>query len=114
MIFFNVVISTSVFTHLSLEAQQLWVNEVNRILKTGGVFAFTLHGKHHAVTRLTKKEFELRNKDGVVVRASVEEGSKFFGAFHRADFVETTLIKPLTVLEFIEGTAQQDIWITQK
>ncbi len=112
--FFDVVISTSVFTHLSLALQQEWVKEVNRVLKTGGIFAFTLHGKYHASTRLTKKEFEHCNSNGVVIRGKVEEGSKLFGSFHRADFVEKTLIKPLTVLEFIEGTAQQDIWIAQK
>jgi len=42
---FDAVIAVSVMTHLKREVQRLWLRELARILRPGGVFAATLHGE---------------------------------------------------------------------
>jgi SAM-dependent methyltransferase len=41
----DAVLSYSVFTHLSREAQQAWLSEMQRILKPGGLFLASIHGE---------------------------------------------------------------------
>jgi SAM-dependent methyltransferase len=46
--YFDVVYCLSVFTHLSESMQDLWIGELRRILKPGGVLVLTVHGKNAA------------------------------------------------------------------
>lgn len=41
---FEVVVGVSVFTHLSRNYQELWLKEVRRVLKPGGLFLASTHG----------------------------------------------------------------------
>ena len=45
--YFSAVLSVSVFTHLPEEMQFAWISEIRRILRPGGVFVATLHGRHY-------------------------------------------------------------------
>ncbi|MCC7165191.1 MAG: class I SAM-dependent methyltransferase [Anaerolineae bacterium] len=45
---FDLIMSYSVFTHLSREAQQAWLSEMQRILKPGGLFLASVHGESAA------------------------------------------------------------------
>ena len=44
--YFDVVYCFSVFTHLNEPMQDLWIEELRRVLKPGGVLALTVHGKN--------------------------------------------------------------------
>jgi len=44
--YFDVVYCFSVFTHLNESMQDLWIDELHRILKPGGVLVLTVHGKN--------------------------------------------------------------------
>ncbi|MEO6903062.1 MAG: class I SAM-dependent methyltransferase [Bacteroidia bacterium] len=44
--FFDIVYCISVFTHFNELSFQNWMKEVSRILKKGGLFILTLHGKN--------------------------------------------------------------------
>jgi SAM-dependent methyltransferase len=43
--YFDVVYCLSVFTHLNESMQDLWIEELSRILKPGGVLLLTIYGK---------------------------------------------------------------------
>ena len=43
--YFDAVYCLSVFTHLNESMQDLWIQELNRILKPGGVLLLTIYGK---------------------------------------------------------------------
>jgi SAM-dependent methyltransferase len=43
--YFDVVYCLSVFTHLNESLQDLWIEELSRILKPGGVLLLTIYGK---------------------------------------------------------------------
>jgi len=47
---FNMVYALSVFTHLKLDLQFLWVWELYRVLKPGGIAFLTLHGNSYFPT----------------------------------------------------------------
>lgn len=43
--YFDVVYCLSVFTHINESMQDLWIQELNRILRPGGVLLLTIYGK---------------------------------------------------------------------
>lgn len=48
---FDVVMAISIFTHLDEEGQLLWLGEMDRLLRPGGVLIASTHGSHLTVTR---------------------------------------------------------------
>jgi len=48
--FFDVVYCLSVFTHLDEQMQDLWLTELKRILKPGGIVILTVHGERAAAS----------------------------------------------------------------
>lgn len=49
---FDVVLACSVMTHLSRRAQRVWLTEIARVLRCGGVFVATVHGRTAAAAAL--------------------------------------------------------------
>ena len=67
--YFDVVYCLSVFTHLNESMQDLWIQELSRILKPGGVLLLTIYGK--GVTEgLDEETKSALNLDGLVHRRS--------------------------------------------
>jgi SAM-dependent methyltransferase len=48
--YFDVVCCFSVFTHLDERLQDIWLREIKRILKPGGIVILTVHGERAAAT----------------------------------------------------------------
>jgi SAM-dependent methyltransferase len=42
---FDAIVAVSVMTHLRREVQRLWLQELARVLRPGGIFVATLHGQ---------------------------------------------------------------------
>lgn len=86
---FDMIYLISVFTHLSLETQKLWIQEFKRILRRGGYLMVTLHGElyvRNAFGHLSEY-FSTFSHVGYVEEghASVEGGNRY-RSFHRYDF----------------------------
>jgi len=110
---FDVVYGISIFTHLSKEAHEAWLNELVRVLKPGGILFITLHGKAFR-DKLTPAEQQLFDSDHLVVRGQVTEGHRTYTAFHPAKWVQIWALS-LTTLEHIQGgVGEQDVWIFKK
>jgi SAM-dependent methyltransferase len=83
---FDLIYLVSVFTHLSLDTQRLWIEEARRLLKAQGILFITLHGGIYvevAKPSLTGRFLE----NGYCELANEDEGSSTFNTFHRPDFV---------------------------
>lgn len=87
---FDMIYLISVFTHLSLETQKLWIQEFKRILRRGGYLLVTLHGELYVRNTFDQKDehFHVFMRAGYVEegQASVEGGNRY-RSFHRHDFV---------------------------
>ena len=60
---FDLMLASSVFTHIPLETQELWLAEMQRILRPGGIFICSVLGQNHANLLLGEAEIEeLKNK----------------------------------------------------
>ncbi len=85
---FDVVFAVSVFTHLSLESQRAWVDELRRVLRPGGVLVITLHGESY-VPHIFPGHPEVRDelrRNGHVVTAVGDIGSNQFASLHTRGF----------------------------
>ena len=60
---FDLMLASSVFTHIPLETQELWLAEMQRILRPGGIFICSVLGQNHANLLLGEAEIkELKTK----------------------------------------------------
>jgi ubiquinone/menaquinone biosynthesis C-methylase UbiE len=113
---FDLVYLISIFTHLEIETQKFWINELSRVLKPGGFLLFTYHGSnyHH----LLPPEAHARASDGEIVVMQAEmEGSNACATFHSERSIRRALADRLEVVDFVpEGMvgAHQDIALLRK
>ena len=111
---FDIILSISIFTHLSEKNHIEWFNELLRIARQNAIILFSTHGNAF-LNKLSKKEIDKFNNGELVVRGKTREGHRTFSAFHTPEYIKK-LISPNEILEFIEGgksnrKPQQDIWI---
>ena len=55
---FDLMLASSVFTHIPLETQESWLAEMQRILRPGGIFICSVLGQNHANLLLDEAEIE--------------------------------------------------------
>lgn len=119
---FDVIYCVSLFTHLDEPAQDQWLREMARILKPGGMFVTTAHGRHTLVSCTTAERAQLQ-RDGFVYRVDRRGRFKVDGlpdfyqtAFHTRAYVAAHWGSVLPIVRHIEGglNGQQDIVIMRK
>jgi SAM-dependent methyltransferase len=62
---FDVIYALSVFTHIPLELQRSWLQELGRVLRPGGYLLCTVHGNSYA-NQLNAHDHERLEQDGAV------------------------------------------------
>jgi SAM-dependent methyltransferase len=92
--YFDVVYCLSVFTHLNESMQDLWIEELSRILKPGGVLLLTIYGK--GVTEGLDEEAKgLLKLNGFVHRSSRKLRGLvpdwYQTTWHSRDYIENRL-----------------------
>jgi len=114
---FDCVYAISVFTHLSEKMHYLWMQELLRIVKPGGVLIFTTQGDGY-VDALLPDERSRYDAGNIVVRGKVEEGKKHYCAFHPPRFITGELLKGHDVLKHLPSPIDyelfQDLWVLRK
>lgn len=115
--FFDLIIGISLFTHFSEKGHIQWLNEVYRILKSGGIALITTQGLSYR-RKLSKAEKQVFDKGHLVVRSYFSEGNRLFSAFQPTGFIERQIVNIFDVIRYIPGSAErafeQDIWLLQK
>lgn len=101
--YFDGLYMLSVFTHLRLDTQNLWIREMARIMKPGGVALVTFHDEHHANGTPAIKV--LLEKNGFFVRNDFSEGSNFMGTFQTQAFIKAQFEADFETLEIVDSTA---------
>ena len=61
---FDLMLASSVFTHIPLETQELWLAEMQRILRPGGIFICSVLGQFHASVLLSPEEVNKLKTEG--------------------------------------------------
>ena len=119
---FDLIVLASVFTHLSLENQRAWLDEIHRLLAPAGHALITLHGAIYAGLLFDEATALKFNADGYVERAVGPEGANSYSTFHSERFARTLFSRFGSVTFFprgVEGTiarafplaAQQDVYV---
>lgn len=115
--FFDLIYARSVFTHLSEELQFKWIAEIKRILKPGGVFYFTTHGKK-TIHNLTNEERNKFFNDEIVLHNYFDEGDNKFSTYQSFGWTTKNLLNDFSLLLFEEGKdlphLAQDIYVIMK
>lgn len=102
---FDLVYALSVFTHLPEPLQDVWLDELARVLRPGGHLLLTLHGEHYRPD-LTDDERAAFDRGDLVVRHATVAGTNRCTTFHPPAYVRERMPRGLTLVEHVsEGAA---------
>jgi len=122
---FDLIVLASVFTHLSLDNQKAWLEEVHRLLRPAGHALTTLHGAIYAGLLLDGETSAKFDVDGYVEKAGGAEGANGYSTFHAERFARALFSRFHRVAFFPRGVegrvahefplaAQQDVYVLSK
>jgi SAM-dependent methyltransferase len=83
---FDLIVLASVFTHLSLDNQKAWLEEIHRLLGPAGHALITLHGAIYAGLLHDEASAATYDADGYVEKAGGTEGANGYTTFHAERF----------------------------
>ena len=113
---FDVAYAGSVFTHLSERSQSLWLNELHRLLRPGGLFIASTHGPDLTYSRpdLTREQHSNLQRHGFLFAPADTGRFNDDGAFHSKDYLLATWGKLFGLLFFAEhgldGYQDLSVW----
>ncbi|MEP6675118.1 MAG: class I SAM-dependent methyltransferase [Ferruginibacter sp.] len=114
----DAVYGLSIFTHLSEKNHSLWIAELYRLLKPGGIMLITTQGEKF-IHKLLPDELQEFEKGKLIVRNFEKEGHRMYSAFQPEKFMQE-LLSGFKILKFIPGGDKesvhhmQDTWIAKK
>ena len=111
--YFDIVYSVSIWTHLPLNSQEPWLDEIYRILKPGGIALLTTIGTYgfkkgthlqsfnYSIEELVDKGIkycEYENKDNIP-----GTGESYGATYQTIDYTKNNWNKKFTILDIQEG-----------
>jgi SAM-dependent methyltransferase len=113
--FFDFIYLISVFTHLGPELQRTWIDELRRILRSGGYLLFTTHGDRF-FSFFNDEQLESFRAGEFVIIEEDSEGTNHYGSFESTEYVKKHLLKGFELVDFIRGKADldQDTYLVRK
>jgi SAM-dependent methyltransferase len=114
--FFDVVYVGSVFTHLNEEDQSVWLKELHRFLRPGGLLIASTHGPDLTYSRpdLTQDQHVDLQKRGFLFAPSQTGYFNDDGAFHSRDYLRETWGRLYGLLFFsehgLDGYQDLSVW----
>ncbi|HEX2758736.1 MAG TPA: class I SAM-dependent methyltransferase [Thermoanaerobaculia bacterium] len=100
---FDLIVLASVFTHLSLDNQKAWLEEIHRLLGPAGHALITLHGAIYAGLVLDEASAAKYDADGYVEKAGGAEGANDYSTFHAERFARALFSRFRRVAFFPRG-----------
>ena len=95
---FGLVYAFSVFTHLPVDLQRAWMDEMRRVIAPGGFLLFSAHGDA-CTESLSADERVAYDAGEVVVRLGERAGANECAAFHPPAYVRSVLTAGWDVVE---------------
>jgi len=114
--FFDVVYSGSVFTHLNEEDQSVWLGELHRLMRPGGLLIASTHGPDLTYSRpdLTRDDHRSLQKRGFLFAPSRTMCFNDNGSFHSKAYLLETWGRLYGLLFFAEhgldGYQDLSVW----
>ena len=113
----GLVYALSVLTHLAVETQLRWMDEIHRTLRPGGYALVTVHGDAY-LPRLDPDEAGRFARGDCVVRWSEVAGTNLCTTFHPERFVRERLARGFEIVEVVPrgalGNPEQDLVLLRK
>jgi SAM-dependent methyltransferase len=115
----DLVLAVSVLTHIPGDIQYEWFQEIRRMLRPGGLFLFTTHGRAF-LSRLTATERLSLLNDGFLTRDYAQRGHRMMSTYHDPDFVKRLFHDGFDLLDFADGSLDrraaggQDLWLVRR
>lgn len=117
--YFDLVYGFSVLTHIDASAQEAWIEELHRILRSGGVLLLTTHGTNYT-QQLRSSEKRQLLANGIYTRPYPQQGHRMMTSWHQPLLFRQLLALYFEVREMYEGKEHpqkaggHDLWILQK
>ncbi len=117
---FDLILASSVFTHIPRDLQEMWLKEMKRLLRPGGVFLCTVLGRLGKQSLLGVKEYgelaeagylELSSHDTGATLATRAGGSGWDVFQSRGDLIRT-FGEVFRIVDFVPGN--QDLLVLQR
>lgn len=95
---FDLVYALSVFTHLSEDLHRLWLSELRRVVKAGGLIFFTIKGDQHAKNELNKQDLRRYGEGEFVITDPAVVGTNLCAAYANVEWVTVHMLDGLQLL----------------
>lgn len=105
---FDIIYLFSVFTHLRLESQRIWLKELARVTRPGGVVIITFHDEDHPQIAAEHIDRAAILRDGFLIRNDFSEGSNFMASFQTRALMADICSEHFRVGE-IQGTPTSEL-----
>ena len=105
---FDFIYAISVFTHLCEPDQQLWMQELWRLLRPHGVLLVSLHGVSSLGALTPAEQGQFRNGQ-LVIRNESASGGNDCGAYHPPEYVFNCMVGNFEILDYLpQGSRDMD------
>jgi SAM-dependent methyltransferase len=115
--FFDLTYSVSVFTHLPQPLQRPWIEEMHRVLASGGVLVLTLSGRGD-FTRLTDAEQSRFENGELIVLDAAYAGTNICGVYHPLEYVQREWADLFSLVRHYpsgaKGSPNQDLYVFER
>jgi SAM-dependent methyltransferase len=105
---FSLVYAVSVFTHMSSDLQQQWMNELHRVIRRHGCLVITTQGDSF-VSRLDVVERRRFASGEMVARFEEASGSNLCSIYHPKAYVRSELAAGFDVVDFLPAGTFPDV-----
>ena len=105
---FDVIYLLSVFTHLRLASQRLWLAEFARVVSPGGIVVITFHDEDYVELIAEPVDREALARDGFTIRNDFSEGSNAMASFQTRALMEEICREHFDVCEIV-GTHKSEL-----
>jgi len=112
---FDLVYGISVFTHLNQELEALWLAELHRVVRPGGVVAVTIHGQtavdyaklspeeHQQLIAKIRKEGVSFSSNNDQISGFADRADLYVNVFHDKEYVRQIWSKFFNIAEILPG-----------
>ncbi|MFW2478315.1 MAG: methyltransferase domain-containing protein [Sediminibacterium sp.] len=116
---FDLIICFSVFTHIPAATQEIWLSELYRILKPGGILWITTHGNYF-IQQLSGTEKKEISNQGIYNTPYPITGHRMMTTYHHPEKFAALLKTRFQLIAHYDGSmfpekaGRQDLWVVRK
>jgi len=114
---FDLIYAFSVFTHLTVDRQRGWLDELARVLRPGGMLVVSVSGDAY-LHKLNSEQRRRYSAGEIMVILPRKQGQNECAAYHPPKAFRSLVAGVFDVLDFMpegaKGNPVQDLWVCRK